>query len=107
MSFSLTKGENLLISGPNGIGKTSFIRLCNGIWKKSSGEIRIPSKTMFVSQKPLITNGTLKSQVVYPNDPDKYTDQEVKGNCFQKIISNTLLVNLSVHLKNRTNKTAF
>jgi len=79
LSFSLKRSENLIITGQNGIGKTSFIRVCNGIWKKNGGNIKLPAKTMFLPQLPLLTNGSIKAQVAYPMDHEKISDQAIKG----------------------------
>uniref|UniRef100_A0A0N5C3D8 ABC transporter domain-containing protein n=1 Tax=Strongyloides papillosus TaxID=174720 RepID=A0A0N5C3D8_STREA len=38
-SFTLKNGENLLINGVSGTGKTSLLRMLIGIWKNNCGEI--------------------------------------------------------------------
>jgi heme exporter protein A len=40
LSFSLGSGQMLLLSGPNGSGKTSLLRLLCGISPPASGEVR-------------------------------------------------------------------
>lgn len=40
LSFALGSGEMLLVSGPNGSGKTSLLRLLCGLSRPASGEIR-------------------------------------------------------------------
>src|SRR5215467_4664321 len=40
LSFSLSAGEFLQLTGPNGSGKTSLLRLLCGLMRASSGEIR-------------------------------------------------------------------
>ena len=85
LTLALKKSENLMITGQNGIGKTSLIRVCNGIWRRSCGDIRLPSRTLFLPQLPLLTNGSIKAQVVYPLDSHDYSDEHVKGKWLNKI----------------------
>ena len=39
LSFTLSKGERLLVTGPNGSGKTSLLKLILGILKPTGGSI--------------------------------------------------------------------
>ena len=41
VSFTLEEGRIVGLLGPNGSGKTTFIKLCNGLLTPSSGELRI------------------------------------------------------------------
>lgn len=41
VSFTLEEGHIVGLLGPNGSGKTTFIKLCNGLLTPSSGELRI------------------------------------------------------------------
>jgi ABC-type uncharacterized transport system fused permease/ATPase subunit len=66
VSFKINEGENLLIAGPSGSGKSSILRVLNGIWKSKGGIIRKPSDVYYVPQQTYTKNGTLYEQITYP-----------------------------------------
>lgn len=39
MSFSLEKGSGLILTGPNGVGKTSLLRILAGLLRSSAGHV--------------------------------------------------------------------
>ena len=45
LSFEVTAGGALLLTGPNGSGKTSLLRLMAGLAAQSDGVIRFAAKT--------------------------------------------------------------
>ena len=68
LSLSVAAGERLLVVGRSGIGKSSLLRAVAGLWVKGSGKVARPAEagTMFLSQKPYITLGSLRENVLYP-----------------------------------------
>ena len=80
VSMVVEPGRNLLITGPNGSGKTSLLRVLAGLWAPLSGAVTTPSlpagkagappsgkAMMWLPQRPYLLQGSLRDQVVYPD----------------------------------------
>ncbi len=80
LSLELQPGERLLVVGPSGCGKSSLLRAIAGLWDTGSGIIHRPPihEIMFLPQKPYMLLGSLREQLVYPNDPARYSDAELQ-----------------------------
>jgi len=70
LNLQTEPGQNLLISGPSGTGKSSILRTICGLWPAQQGDITLPVKPngglFFLPQKPYLTLGTLREQFTYP-----------------------------------------
>ncbi|KOS23439.1 Peroxisomal long-chain fatty acid import protein 2 [Escovopsis weberi] len=72
LSLVVRNGEHLLISGPNGVGKTAISRILAGLWPVYRGLVSRPKNIgqdgiMFLPQRPYLSPGTLRDQVIYPD----------------------------------------
>ena len=67
MSFELGKGQSMIIEGENGTGKTSLSRILGGLWRADAGTIKLPRNIMFLQETPVLTDGTLMEQIIYPD----------------------------------------
>ncbi len=80
-SIQIKPGEDVLVTGASGAGKSTFFRSLAGIWPYWKGRIRLPrgARLLFLPQKPYLPLGSLKNAVAYPDEPAKHPDDEVRG----------------------------
>ena len=83
LSFDVKPGMHVLVSGPNGVGKSSLMRIISGLWPLLritstmsllclyiiGGTIERPfdEAIIFIPQRPYLSMGTLRDQVIYPH----------------------------------------
>lgn len=64
LSVDIRPGMHILITGPNGVGKSAIVRIISGLWPIFRGTIYRPSDTgiIFIPQRPYLSIGTLRDQ---------------------------------------------
>ena len=80
LSMHVGPGDNWVISGRTGVGKSSLLRLMAGLWCKGNGAVTMPpsSEMLFLPQKPYMLPGTLREQLFYPHEPSDRTDAQLQ-----------------------------
>jgi putative ATP-binding cassette transporter len=70
-------GERVLLLGPDGCGKSVFLRALAGCWP-ATGSVRIGrGDALFIPQRPFVPAGELRDAVAYPETSAQYKDEEI------------------------------
>ena len=79
VQLRLMAGENTLISGASGVGKSTLFRALSGIWPFGEGRVVLPmdARLMFLPQRPYLPIGSLREAVAYPADPAGLSDEVI------------------------------
>jgi len=78
LTVSINPGEGLLIVGVSGGGKSSLMRAIAGLWSCGTGCIvrPKPDEMLFLPQHPYMAVGSLRNQLLYPNNTDRQISDE-------------------------------
>jgi len=76
----IKQGDHVALLGPSGAGKRTLLRAIAGIWRFGRGRIELPeeSGTMFVSERPYLPIGTLRTALAYPLPESAFSDQRIR-----------------------------
>ena len=93
LNVTVEKGDDLLIIGPNGSGKSSLFRILGELWPLKDGFMEKPPYTdiFYVPQRPYLSRGTLRQQIIYPDDTKH---MHAKGICDRDLYDLLVLLGL-------------
>jgi putative ATP-binding cassette transporter len=81
LTLSVADHDKLLVVGPSGCGKTSLLRMISGLWDPSSGSVERPETgdLLFIPQKPYMLLGSLREQLCYPTEEERFSDEQLRS----------------------------
>ncbi|KIX07407.1 uncharacterized protein Z518_02060 [Rhinocladiella mackenziei CBS 650.93] len=99
LSFVVHSGEHLLISGSNGVGKSAIARIVAGLWPVYRGLVSRPRNNgqdgiMFLPQRPYLSIGTLRDQVIYPHTEIDMSENQRRDSELERILEEAKLGHL-------------
>ncbi|AEY98471.1 FAGL346Wp [Eremothecium gossypii FDAG1] len=80
LSFSIKKGEFIIVIGAIGTGKTSLLNAVAGYMKKTTGSVHVNGSLLFCGV-PWIQNATIRDNIIFGSSFDQTRYDEVVNAC--------------------------
>ncbi len=98
VNLTVSKGEFYSILGPNGVGKTTLLRIIAGLLKPDSGRLRVEGSVGFVPQSDLLLPWlTLRENIELPLKLRRLEKREIDERVFRATYLVGLDGNLSLY----------
>lgn len=92
-TFSLAAGPDsfTLVTGPSGVGKSTFLKTLAGFYANYQGHATLASSSClyWVPQQPYLLKGTLRENLSYPLPPESFSDAR-----YRELLTALHLINL-------------
>jgi ATP-binding cassette subfamily D (ALD) protein 3 len=99
LDIVVPSGRNVIVTGPNGCGKSSLFRVLAGLWPLFGGVLTKPQdkELFYVPQSPYLSTGNFRDQIIYPDTEGDMRRKGVKISDLFKILQDVQLENLLTH----------
>ena len=101
LNIEINKNTHTIITGPNGVGKSTLLGLISGVFYAEKGRVLLNTfKTSYVSAYPMIIRGSLRENILYgitETIPDSEIKKEIDN--FKLFDNNDIDLNDSVSNK--------